>query len=258
LTPELRAVSGAIGVVSLAGGVLAIFFKNNNGGSVALIGVGAAFLLMAVTGYGIRSLKIGPSGVALDTLKFARQLHLQGDDEGAAEAVESLIRTPTPLLSQPVADTSMSRSLLSYGATPPDFATPEDYASAVHAALIAELSGRGLVLPDRSASAKRFEFLIRASEKTLGVEIRLGDKIRFDPFVQSVKLTLESSATPIDGVLVVVNTSADAVESLRAVASGDIGVPTQFVGWKTNDDPKPLLEAVRELVVLAKGSWGGP
>jgi hypothetical protein len=192
-------------------------------------------------------------------LNFARQLHRQGDDEGAAEAVESLIRTPTPLVSQPVADTSLSQSLLSDLASRPDtFAPPEDYASAVHAALIAELSGRGLILPDRSASAKRFDFLIRVSEKTFGVEIRLGDKIRFDPFVQSMNLMLEGSATPIDGVLVVVNSTESAVESLRAGASGDVKVPTQFVGWKTSDDPRPLLQAVRELVVLAKGSWVGP
>ena len=111
LTPESRILSGAVGVLSIAAGVFAIFYKNNNGGSIALVVVGAAFLLMAITGYGVRSLKIGPNEIVMDTLNVARQLRLQGDDEGAAEAIESLIKTPTPLLTQPVADTSLSQKL---------------------------------------------------------------------------------------------------------------------------------------------------
>jgi hypothetical protein len=256
LTPESRLVSGVVGVLAVTAGVLAIFFKNNNGGSIALVAVGAAFLLMAVTGYGIRSLKIGPNEIVMDTLNVARQLRLQGDDEGAAEAVESLIRTPTPLLTQPVADTSMSRSFLRYNPSPTEtYSIPEDYETAVRAALNAELSGRGLVLPDMSANTRRFDFLVRASEKTFGVEIRLGDRIRFDAFAQSMNLLLQTTATPIDGVLVVVNSSPEAIVNLRDVAGGLIHSPTQFVAWRTRGDAHVLLEAIHQLVVVSKGSW---
>jgi hypothetical protein len=256
LTPESRLVSGMVGVLCVAAGVLAIFYKNNNGGSIALVAVGAAFLLMAVTGYGIRSLKIGPNEIVMDTLNVARQLRLQGDDEGAAQAVESLIKTPSPLLTQPVADTSLSRSFLKYNPSPTDsYSIPEDYETAVRAALNAELSGRGLILPDMSANTRRFDFLVRASEKTFGVEIRLGDKIRFDAFAQSMNLLLETTAITIDGVLVVVNASPDAIISLRDVAGGLIHSPTQFVAWRTSDDAQTLLEAVHQLVVVSSGIW---
>jgi hypothetical protein len=256
LTPESRIVSGAVGVLSVAAGVLAIFYKNNNGGSIALIAVGAAFLLMAITGYGIRSLKIGPNEIVMDTLNVARQLRLQGDDEGAAEAVESLIKTPTPLLTRPVADTSMSRSFLRINPSPTNsYSIPEDYDNAVRAALNAELSGRGLVLPDMSANTQRFDFLVRASEKTFGVEIRLGNRIRFDAFAQSMNLLLQTTATSIDGVLVVINSSPEAIVNLRDVATGLIRAPTQFVAWRTSDDAHVLLEAVRQLVVVSSGIW---
>jgi hypothetical protein len=256
LTPESRILSGVVGVLSIAAGVFAIFYKNNNGGSIALVVVGAAFLLMAITGYGIRSLKIGPNEIVMDTLNVARQLRLQGDDEGAAEAIESLIKTPTPLLTQPVADTSLSRSFLKFNPSPTDsYSLPEDYDNAVRAALNAELSGRGLVLPDMSANTQRFDFLVRASEKTFGVEIRLGNRIRFDAFAQSMNLLLQTTATPIDGVLVVVNTSPDAIVNLRDVASGLIRAPSQFVAWRTSNDPHVLLEAIHQLVIVSKGTW---
>ena len=60
-----------------------------------------------------------------------------------------------------------------------------------------------------SANTQRFDFLVRASEKTFGVEIRLGNRIRFDAFAQSMNLLLQTTATPIDGVLVVVNSSPE-------------------------------------------------
>jgi hypothetical protein len=256
LTPDSRIVSGVVGILCVAAGVLAIFYKNNNGGSIALVAVGAAFLLMAVTGYGIRSLKIGPNEIVMDTLNVARQLRLQGDDEGAVQAVESLIQTPSPLLTQPVADTSLSRSFLKYNPSPTDsYSIPDDYETAVRAALNAELSGRGLILPDMSANTRRFKFLVRASEKTFGVEIRLGDKIRFDAFAQSMNLLLETTAIPIDGVLVVVNSSPEAIDNLRDVAGGLIHSPSQFVAWRTSDDAHVLLEAVHQLVVVSSGIW---
>jgi hypothetical protein len=256
LTPESRIVSGVVGVLSISAGTFAIFYKNNNGGSIALVAVGAAFLLMAITGFGIRSLKIGPNEIVMDTLNVARQLRLQGDDEGAAEAIESLIKTPTPLLTQPVADTSMSRSFLKYNPSQTNsYSIPEDYDNAVRAALNAELSGRGLVLPDMSANTQRFDFLVRASEKTFGVEIRLGDRIRFDAFAQSMNLLLQTTATSIDGVLVVVNSSPEAITNLRDVAGGLIRAPSQFVAWRTSDDPKVLLEAIHQLVVVSSGIW---
>jgi hypothetical protein len=106
-----------------------------------------------------------------------------------------------------------------------------------------------------SANTRRFDFLVRASEKTFGVEIRLGDKIRFDAFAQSMNLLLQTTAITVDGVLVVVNASPDAITSLRDVAGGLIHSPTQFVAWRTNDDAHTLLEAVHQLVVVSNGIW---
>jgi hypothetical protein len=70
-----------------------------------------------------------------------------------------------------------------------------------------------------------------------------------------MNLLLQTTATPIDGVLVVVNSSPDAIVNLRDVASGLIRAPSQFVAWRTSDDPHVLLEAIHQLVIVSKGTW---
>jgi hypothetical protein len=56
-------------------------------------------------------------------------------------------------------------------------------------------------------------------------------------------------------VLVVVNSSPDSIVNLRDVATGLIRAPSQFVAWRTSDDPHVLLEAIHQLVVVSKGIW---
>jgi hypothetical protein len=70
-----------------------------------------------------------------------------------------------------------------------------------------------------------------------------------------MNLLLQTTATSIDGVLVVVNGSPEAIVNLRDVAGGLIHSPTQFVAWRTRDDAHVLLEAIHQLVVVSKGSW---
>jgi hypothetical protein len=90
-----RWASAALGIVASGGGVSAIFIKNNGSGAGVLLVVGFVFLLMAVTGRAITSVKLPGGGqVDLETTRLgekAKQIARAADPADAARLTEQLI-----------------------------------------------------------------------------------------------------------------------------------------------------------------------
>jgi hypothetical protein len=84
-----------LGGAASAGGTLAVFVKNNGTGAGVLLVVGFAFLLMAVTGRAITSVKLPGGGqVDLETVQLgeqAKQIAQADDPIRAQELTEKLI-----------------------------------------------------------------------------------------------------------------------------------------------------------------------
>lgn len=95
LTSAQRWLSGIFGIAASAGGVLAIFFKNNSTGAGVLLVVGFAFLLMALTGRAITSVKLPGGGqVDLETMQLgekAKQIAQVDDPVQAQQLTEQLL-----------------------------------------------------------------------------------------------------------------------------------------------------------------------
>src|SRR5437764_1382860 len=87
-----RATAGAAGLAAVVFGVLAIFRSHDGAASAVLIVIGAAFALMAVTGYAITKIKAGDYEVTLERVKEAQLAYAEGDEEGAEAILESLVR----------------------------------------------------------------------------------------------------------------------------------------------------------------------
>ncbi len=86
----LRVVSIGLGLgVGAAGGV-AVFVTSNGTGSLALLAVGALFVLLGLTGQQIRSFKLGGNEVVLSDA--VSEQYFRGDEEGALAEVEQQLK----------------------------------------------------------------------------------------------------------------------------------------------------------------------
>jgi hypothetical protein len=259
LSSKARIFSGLLGLAALGLGTAAIFVKNNNGGSLALIGVGAVFLLMSITGYGLRSFKFGPVEGVMDTVAQARALKSRGDDEGAAQVIETLIEKPLPVSIGTLAGSeappdagSRLMSSYQYRSLSPGLI----YEQEARAALDLAVTGRGLILPDARSGGRRFDMLARVNDSTFAVEVRQGTHLRPAAFADAVRSLMAGSEVPLAGLLVVVNASPDSDEGPRLMAHlrGMVSVPFLIWSWRAEDGPTRMQEGVDLLLAMVDQS----
>ena len=250
-----RIFSGIFGLCVVGGGVAAVFIKNNNGGSIALIVCGAAFLLMAFTGYGIQSLKFGSSELIMQGVEHARLLKWQGDDEGAELAVERLIEEPpsssTPFLTGYVNSLSTVKGNLSTSSVEP---SPKIYENLVIAAMREALGPQGVVLADLRHSPRRFDCLLKIDAYVIGVETRSGLKFRPAAVAESMRLRMDGAATTINGLLIVVNADPNSkiLPQLQEQLDQHLTSASLIWTWRFEDDPGVLRRGVDQLVQKLK------
>jgi hypothetical protein len=257
LSRSARIFAGIVGLCVVGGGVAAVFIKNNNGGSIALIVCGAAFLLMAFTGYGIQSLKFGSSELIMQGVEHARLLKWQGDDEGAAQAVENLIEqppsSPTPLLTGSINSVSTVTGRLSASIVEP---SPKNYEGFVLEAMRSALRPQGSVLGDLRQSSQRFDCLLRIDDFIIGVETRSGVRFRPGAVAQSMQLLIDGAATSINGVLIVVNADPNdsMLPQLQKQLDRLLKCTALIWAWRLEDTPDDLKRGVDQLIQKFKQS----
>lgn len=248
LTLATRWISGVLGLGIVGSGIAAVFVKNNNGGSAVLIGAGAVFLLMAVTGHGVRSFKIGSSEVVMDAVDRAREQKRQGDVEGAMDTIESLIEEPISTTPQHLRGSIDSVSTVSGVLTTPT-AGPA-YEQAVLNALTEAVWQWGAVLQDVRPSSRRFDWILRVDGLNLAVEVRSGDKINAQAFAWSMETYVQTADITIGGLLVIVNASpnSSSLAEIQSQLSQVLGLPHSTLAWRAANESGVLKRAVIDLL----------
>jgi hypothetical protein len=223
-----------------------VFVKNNNGGSASMIAVGAVFLLMGVTGHGIRSFKFGSIDVLMGAYERAQEQKAQGDDEGALATLDSLIETTPQQLSGKVDAVSTVS-----GKIHTTTSLGLGYEQAVYNALTEAVWQWGVVLPDVRSSSRRFDWIIRVEQLNIAVEVRAGDKINAQALAWSMEMFMQTADIPINGLFVIVNTSpaSDALTSIQSQLDEVIKtVPKLAMAWQPADGSAPLRQGVEALL----------
>ncbi len=250
-----RILCGLLGVSAVAVGTLAIFVKNNSGGSLALIATGALFLLMGVTGHGVRSFKVGPNEIVMDTLNEARVLRSTGDDEGAEELIENLIAKP---LAPPI-DPHLPFSFYARNAADSlqyqSITRPLLYESAVWKALTEVIADRAVISPD-TRGPHRFDLLLTFDGgPRVGVEIRSGTRIRPAAFAASMQAKISSleEEFPLQALFVIVNAPPNSEESILVVhLRKRVPIPFLIWTWRPQDGVERMRQGVDLLIKMSQ------
>jgi hypothetical protein len=260
LSKPMRWLAGTIGLLAEAAGIAAIFIKNNNAGSLALIALGAAFLLIAITGHGIRSVKIGSTEFVMQEVASAQEAKFVGDDERAYTILDHLLRLALPVAGL-VSTQSTTRPVQSLptglgpghealwsaaGASVAAVNAALFYEGSVSDALSQVLSEMdGILLAPAPGPVERFDWIARIGDENYGVEIRLGDQIRPEAFANSLRAKVAGVGIDLAGVFVIVNgpPAEEVTDRLMAAASG-FDMPLAVWFWRPEDGIDNLRQGV--------------
>jgi hypothetical protein len=211
-----------------------------------MIAVGAVFLLMGVTGHGIRSFKFGSIDVLMGAYERAQEQKAQGDDEGALATLDSLIETTPQQLSGKVDAVSTVS-----GKIHTTTSLGLGYEQAVYNALTEAVWQWGVVLQDVRSSSRRFDWILRVEQLNIAVEVRAGDKINAQALAWSMEMFMQTADIPINGLFVIVNTSpaSDTLTSIQSQLDEVIKtVPKLATAWQPGDGSAPLRQGVEALL----------
>lgn len=211
-----------------------------------MIAVGAVFLLMGVTGHGIRSFKFGSIDVLMGAYERAQEQKAQGDDEGALATLDSLIETTPQQLSGKVDAVSTVS-----GKIQTTTSLGLGYEQAVYNALTEAVWQWGVVLQDVRSSSRRFDWIIRVEQLNIAVEVRAGDKVNAQALAWSMEMFMQTADIPINGLFVIVNTSpaSDTLTSIQSQLDEVIKtVPKLAMAWQPADGSAPLRQGVEALL----------
>jgi hypothetical protein len=131
-----------------------------------------------------------------------------------------------------------------------------NYESSVLTAMRNALGPQGVVLGDLRQSPRRFDCLLKIDAYTIGVETRSGVKFRPAAVAQSMQLLMDSAATTINGLLIVVNADSNAsvLPQLQRQLDQHLKSTALIWAWRLEDDPDHLKRGVDQLVQKLKQS----
>ena len=256
LSMTARWIAGIIGSAAAGGGTAAIFIKNNSGGSLALVATGAVFLLMAVTGHGVRSFKLGSNEFVMDRVETAQVLKDEGDDEAAEEVLDELIANPEPRIHYEISTVRLpdvpegfrARRFISATETA-QFArgSAAMYAYDVERALELVIADHGWFLAN-PPGFQRFDFLLRlADSQNVAVEVRAGIQIRINALTSSLRARIAASDLPLDAVFVVVRAEPDNQDVSLMMEKLRLPVPFLVWSWRPEDGSQRMREGLDSL-----------
>lgn len=247
LNTRVRVASWAIGLSAGGGGITALFQNRPEGGTVALFAIGSVFLLMGVTGHGIRSVKFRDTEVILNTVAAARQLRSVGNEEAAEELVVDLVAGRTP--STPVAASPIQSKMKS------NVDAAQLYEGRVQSLLIQFLADKALFLAN-PPSGSRFDSLIQIGGRTVAIEIRTGTRFPATHVADILGGKVRRSDVRIDGLLVIVNCDPhDSILRRLDSALDYLDIPKLVWGWSDSLEPVILKDGL-DRILQEVGSEG--
>lgn len=86
-----RMLSGVVGAAAVSAGVIAVFVADNQAGTVALLLISVAFLLIAVQGTALTRFGSGEHAIELERRQWARDLVVQAGDQWDVRAAYALL-----------------------------------------------------------------------------------------------------------------------------------------------------------------------
>jgi hypothetical protein len=238
LSPKVRVASWVLGVAAEVGATFALFLSKPGSGTVGLMIIGGIFLLMGVTGRGIRSVKFGDKELILDAVATARSLRSQGDEEGAEELVQNLVAGKTPPVSVQLERSASSSILMA-----------QIFEDRVQALLVQFLADRALFHANPPGQS-RFDSLIQSGTKTIAVEIRSGVRFNSNQVADILGGKIRRSDVQIDGLFVIVNCDPNdpGVERLSS-ALDYLEIPKLVWGWNESLQPAALRQGLSQMTL---------
>jgi hypothetical protein len=234
-----RTLAVLLGAAITGAGVAAIFVKNNGPGALALIVVGAVFLLVGITGVIVTSLKVGGNEVVLERVREAQAAFAQGDSKRATAIVQEL-----------ASPTSPSMTLV------PEALERSRYEKSVMDVLGSSLPSDWRIEEDKEAADYRFDaYLQSGSGKAIICEIFVTSGFTGGQLSRSLENARNNNELRVDGVLVVSRYDTKALQSLRSKME-KLKMPIQIVSWSGDNSSEELRSSVAELIRMLEGSSG--
>lgn len=247
LGDAVRALAGIGGSTAVVFGVIAIFKGHDGAGTTALLIIGAAFALMAVTGYAITKIKAGDYEIELGALAKAQQAFAEGNEEKAAAIADALIRqapgagrthvavAPAPGLAAPGTRDAAARAYayerqvleVVVSVLPPD----------------AELQEREAPLSGVDA------FIVFPEGARIGIDVRAGTRFDFRRVADRMSAAFAYARPEIYGLIVIVRAGPDdrRAEELQTLAA-KLEAPVTVVTWEAGDPDDAIRAAVMNMI----------
>jgi hypothetical protein len=242
-----RAVAGIGGIAAVVFGVIAIFKGHDGAGTTALLIIGAAFVLMAVTGYAITKIKAGDYEIVLGALEKAQRAFAQGDEEGAEAIVSSLVTLG------PGTGKSHAMVAAQMGLAPPDTraAAADAYAYQRRVLeVVVSILPPDAELQEREASLSGVDAFIEFPEGTrIGIEVRAGTRFNLRAVADRMSAALGYARPHLAGLIAIVRAAPDdrRAEQLRAL-TGKLQAPVAVVAWEVGDPDDAIREAIMNMI----------
>ena len=238
-----RAAAGLAGAAAVVFGVLAIFHNHDGVASAVLLVIGAAFGLMAITGYAITKIKAGDYEITLEAVREARLAWAQGDEERAEAILSSIVRRPGPQASATVAAWRTPWN------APVSASDGYIYQRQV-LEVVASVLPADAKLGEQEAALSGIEAFIEFPEGTrIGIDIRAGTHFDLRAVAERISAALTYARPGLAGLIVVIRAEPDSRRAgqLRT-AIGKVQAPVTVVTWNPGEREDVIRDAIMEMI----------
>jgi hypothetical protein len=246
-----RIFAGAIGVIVIAAGSVAVYKTSNQLGSAVLVVVGAVFLVMAMMGVGIKSITTPGGQILLNTMRRAAEYRDQGNEEAAEDLAVTAIgviglgRSGRRLRHESIRDSTTELF--------PEKLDATAYETEVISTLINLAAPVGFT--PYPLERYRFDCIIRVEDMNIGIEVRAGTQISPEALAKSVRARIASiqDEIPVQGVLVVIQTTVeDSIIPRLAASFRRVAPATLIWAWRASDGAAQLQKGINMIKEMAQ------
>jgi hypothetical protein len=232
-----RALLFAIGIAGISGGIYVVVAKQDGTATGALIAASFALLFLAAFGHRLESVRHGDTEVKL-LLEGVKDAHARGDDHAHDALLAAAVN---------VAEAAVGLS--------PDIRVDDKN-------LLHDLA----VVNELNRTKELHGTIVQAGRPVSAIATVDGYRIGIEPRHKMTKIEKvvgrlldhrrKAGSLPIDALLVVARLKpgdprvSQRTDDLRK----ELGIPVVVVPWDVGDDPKPLREAVRQLLAGRKAN----
>jgi hypothetical protein len=239
LSKRQRWAAAVVGVTLFGAGGVAVFQAENDFSTVALLAGGVVFSMMALTGYGLTRLRIGQAEVEFQAFREARQLILDGNEEGAERVLYHAAARSRPLGTEP--QPLLPRT------------SPADYERQVLNTIDSLFpSARVTSQPEGTA---HLDGLIEIDRRRIGVDVRAGSRFIPGYVLTRIDSMFADTTASLDALLIVIRSPSDDPDTdrLRSAVqqkeeNNELTKPVLIIAWMPQDPVTVLHDALESLL----------